>query len=139
MVTIPLKAATTTDAGAMSAADKARLDLLKEQLIDNSKAETLPADILSETSIVYEETKVTLEFEQNHCGSSDGYQPVTKERTISAATSTHAGVMSAADKTKLDEIVSLKGDIPPLSEEELDEILSDDSPSIMPPMSDFKE
>jgi hypothetical protein len=96
---------TTSVDGLMSKEDKTRLDLLKEQLIDNGKADTLPADILSDTSIVYEETKVTLEFEQNHCGSSDGYQPVTKERTISAATSTQAGVMSAADKTKLDGIV----------------------------------
>ncbi|MDD5855251.1 MAG: hypothetical protein PUC90_02795 [Prevotella sp.] len=98
--------ATTSANGLMSKEDKTRLDELKAQLLDNSKADTLPADILSDTSIVYEETKVTLEFEQNHCGSSDGYQPVTKERTISAATSTQAGVMSAADKKKLDGIAA---------------------------------
>lgn len=58
---------------------------------------------------------------------------------LPTATSNSAGVMSAADKTKLDEIVSLKGDIPPLSEEELDEILADDGPSIFPPVGDFEE
>lgn len=105
--TINIPAATPTTAGAMSAADKTRLDLLKEQLIDNGKAETLPADILSETNIVYEETKVTLEFEQYHCGSSGGYQPETKERTISAATETSAGVMSAEDKTLLTKIENI--------------------------------
>ena len=67
--------------------------------------------------------------------------PSTNVETINipAATESKAGVMSAEDKSKLDEIVALKGDIPPLTEEELDEILEDNGSSIFPPVGDFEE
>ena len=131
--------ATTSANGLMRAKDKSNLNLLKEQLIDNGKVDTLPTIIASETSIVRDRSKIIFDIEQYRQSFSDGYQPENVQRTFESATTTLAGLMSAADKTKLDEIVSLKGDIPPLTEEELDEILADDSPSIMPPVSDFEE
>ena len=57
---------------------------------------------------------------------------------IPAATTEQAGVMSAEDKSKLDEIVALKGNISPLTKEELDKILEDNGPSIFPPVGDFE-
>lgn len=65
--------------------------------------------------------------------------PSTNVETINipAATELKAGVMSSEDKSKLNEIVALKGDISSLTEEELDEILKDNGPSIFPPVGYF--
>lgn len=50
---------------------------------------------------------------------------------LRAATSTQAGVMSKIDKAKLDGIVAL-------TDAEIDAILADDGPSVMPPAGDFE-
>lgn len=51
---------------------------------------------------------------------------------IPAATSSAAGVMSKADKAKLEGIVAL-------TDAEIDAILADDGPSVMPPAGGFEE
>jgi hypothetical protein len=99
-----LSAATTTEAGVMSAADKRNLESLKEYLLDNSKAETLPRDLLTTPpSVKPQSDKVTLEFSGVRQSSSDGYQDdmIEGEVDIPAATAEKAGVMTAEDKDNL--------------------------------------
>ena len=105
-----LSAATTTTAGVMSAADKRNLESLKEYLLDNSKAETLPRDLLTTPpSVKPQSDKVTLGFSGVHQSSSDGYQDdmIEGEVDIPAATAEKAGVMTAEDKDNLDHLAHI--------------------------------
>lgn len=102
--------ATTEKAGAMSAADKKKLNKITDMGLN--QLDTLPNDLISDLKAVDADIdSVTIEFEQNHYGSSDGYQPETLEVVLPAATAEKAGVMTAADKGLLGQLRSIVGGI----------------------------
>ena len=96
---------TTDYSGLMSAADKQTLDQIKEGLISDGILDTLPSDILSDvTNVTQTNSRFTVEFDKYHHSTSDGYQPESMEVELPLATSSLAGIMSAADKEKLGNI-----------------------------------
>ena len=101
------KAATTAAAGLMSATDKAKLDGIAENA--NNYTYTLP----NATSSVLGGVKVgsnitvssgTISLTKANVTAALGYTPPTTDTTYVAATTSVAGLMSAADKAKLDGI-----------------------------------
>lgn len=94
--------------GLMSAADKQTLDQIKEGLISDGILDTLPSDILSDvTNVTQTNSGLTVEFDKYHHSTSDGYQPESMEVELPLATLSLAGIMSAADKSNLDEAYNL--------------------------------
>ena len=118
---VVLRAATSAQAGVMSAADKKNLDYYS-----NSRGNYL--EIYSDGRLYYTESAVNLG--EVYRGPLDNID--TTNVILNAATTKKAGVMSAADKVKLDGIAAL-------TDAEIDAILADDGPSVMPPAGDFKE
>lgn len=106
---IDIPSATTTNAGAMSAIDKGRLDDLYDEFgsIENpgNKLNSLPKNLVTgvdETS--RNASTVTINYKQSDLSAaSNSYaNPITKSQTIPAATQSAAGVMTATDKQNLD-------------------------------------
>ena len=102
-------AATTSTAGLMSATDKKKLDGIATGA--NNYTYTLP----NATSSVLGGVKIgsnitvssgTISLTKSNVTSALGYTPPTTNTTYSAATQSAAGLMSAADKKKLDGIAS---------------------------------
>lgn len=108
---IDIPSATTTNAGAMSAIDKGRLDSLYNEFgsIQNpgDKLDSLPNNLVTGIDATSRNTtSVTINYKQSDLSAaSNSYaNPITKSQTIPAATQSAAGVMTVADKTKLDGI-----------------------------------
>lgn len=106
---IDIPSATTTNAGAMSAIDKGRLDDLYNEFgsIQNpgDKLDSLPNNLVTGVDATSRNaTSVTINYKQSDLSAaSNSYaNPITKSQTIPAATQSAAGVMSAADKQNLD-------------------------------------
>lgn len=106
---IDIPSATTTNAGAMSAIDKGRLDDLYDEFgnIDNpgDKLDSLPNNIVTGVDATSRNAStVTINYKQSDLSvASNSYaNPVTKSQTIPAATQSAAGVMTATDKQNLD-------------------------------------
>lgn len=106
---IDIPSATTTNAGAMSAIDKGRLDDLYNEFgsIQNpgDKLDSLPKNLVTGVdSTSRNATSVTINYKQSDLSTaSNSYaNPITKSQTIPAATQSAAGVMTATDKQNLD-------------------------------------
>lgn len=106
---IDIPSATTTNAGAMSAVDKGRLDDLYNEFgsIENSgdKLDSLPNNLVTGMDATSRNaTSVTINYKQSDLSAaSNSYaNPITKSQTIPAATQSAAGVMTATDKQNLD-------------------------------------
>lgn len=106
---IDIPSATTTNAGAMSAIDKGRLDDLYNEFgsIQNpgNKLDSLPNNLVTGMDATSRNaTAVTINYKQSDLSAaSNSYaNPVTKSQTIPAATQSAAGVMTATDKQNLD-------------------------------------
>lgn len=106
---IDIPSATTTNAGAMSAIDKGRLDDLYNEFgsIQNpgDKLDSLPNNIVTGVDATSRNaTSVTINYKQSDLSAaSNSYaNPITKSQTIPAATQSAAGVMTATDKQNLD-------------------------------------
>lgn len=106
---IDIPSATTTNAGAMSAIDKGRLDSLYNEFgsIQNpgDKLDSLPNNLVTGVDATSRNaTSVTINYKQSDLSvASNSYaNPVTKSQTIPAATQSAAGVMTATDKQNLD-------------------------------------
>lgn len=106
---IDIPSATTTNAGAMSAIDKGRLDDLYNEFgsIQNpgDKLDSLPNNLVTGVDATSRNaTSVTINYKQsNLSAASNSYaNPITKSQTIPAATQSAAGVMTATDKQNLD-------------------------------------
>lgn len=106
---IDIPSATTTNAGAMSAIDKGRLDDLYNEFgsIQNpgDKLDSLPNNIVTGVDATSRNAStVTINYKQSDLSvASNSYaNPVTKSQTIPAATQSAAGVMTATDKQNLD-------------------------------------
>lgn len=106
---IDIPSATTTNAGAMSAIDKGRLDDLYNEFgsIQNpgDKLDSLPNNLVTGVDATSRNaTSVTINYKQSDLSAaSNSYaNPITKSQTIPAATQSAAGVMTAADKQNLD-------------------------------------
>lgn len=106
---VDIPSATTTNAGAMSAIDKGRLDDLYDEFgnIDNpgDKLDSLPNNIVTGVDTTSRNAStVTINYKQSDLSvASNSYaNPVTKSQTIPAATQSAAGVMTATDKQNLD-------------------------------------
>lgn len=106
---IDIPSATTTDAGAMSAIDKGRLDDLYNEFgsIQNpgDKLDSLPKNLVTGVDATSRNaTSVTINYKQSDLSAaSNSYaNPITKSQTIPAATQSAAGVMTATDKQNLD-------------------------------------
>lgn len=106
---IDIPSATTTNAGAMSAIDKGRLDDLYNEFgsIQNpgDKLDSLPNNLVTGVDATSRNaTSVTINYEQSDLSAaSNSYaNPITKSQTIPAATQSAAGVMTASDKQNLD-------------------------------------
>lgn len=106
---IDIPSATTTNAGAMSAIDKGRLDSLYNEFgsIQNpgDKLDSLPNNLVTGVDATSRNaTSVTINYKQSDLSAaSNSYaNPITKSQTISAATQSAAGVMTATDKQNLD-------------------------------------
>lgn len=106
---IDIPSATTTNAGAMSAIDKGRLDSLYNEFgsIQNpgDKLDSLPNNLVTGVDATSRNaTSVTINYKQSDLSAaSNSYaNPITKSQTIPAATQSAAGVMTAADKQNLD-------------------------------------
>lgn len=100
-------AATQSAAGLMSAADKKKLDGVAAGA--NNYTYTLPAATSSALGGVkigdnISNSSGTISLTKENVTSALGYTPPTTNTTYSAATASAAGLMSAADKTKLDNI-----------------------------------
>lgn len=68
------------------------------------KLDTLPDDIVTDVSALISDSKVTLSIDkEENTGTEDGYQPNSNDIEIGEATTTTAGVMSAADKKRLEQ------------------------------------
>ena len=84
----------------------------RRNFIETGVNDTMPRSLLTSViGVTPGSGAVTLEFDGVHRGSSDGYQPIPGgdgEMTLPAATKTAAGVMSAADKTRLDDTATDK-------------------------------
>lgn len=106
---VDIPSATTTNAGAMSAIDKGRLDDLYNEFgsIQNpgNKLDSLPNNLVTGMDATSRNaTAVTINYKQSDLSAaSNSYaNPVTKSQTIPAATQSAAGVMTATDKQNLD-------------------------------------
>ena len=106
---IDIPSATTTNAGAMSAIDKGRLDDLYDEFgnIDNpgDKLDSLPNNIVTGVDATSRNAStVTINYKQSDLSAaSNSYaNPIAKSQTIPAATQSAAGVMTATDKQNLD-------------------------------------
>lgn len=106
---IDIPSATTTNAGAMSAIDKGRLDDLYNEFgnIQNpgDKLDSLPNNLVTGVDATSRNaTSVTINYKQSDLSAaSNSYaSPITKSQTIPAATQSAAGVMTASDKQNLD-------------------------------------
>lgn len=106
---IDIPSATTTNAGAMSAIDKGRLDDLYNEFgsIQNpgDKLDSLPNNLVTGVDAMSRNaTSVTINYKQSDLSAaSNSYaNPITKSQTIPAATQSAAGVMTATDKQNLD-------------------------------------
>lgn len=106
---IDIPSATTTNAGAMSAIDKGRLDDLYNEFgsIQNpgDKLDSLPNNLVTGMDATSRNaTSVTINYKQSDLSAaSNSYaNPITKSQTIPAATQSAAGVMTATDKQNLD-------------------------------------
>lgn len=106
---IDIPSATTTNAGAMSAIDKGRLDDLYDEFgsIENpgNKLDSLPNNLVTGVDATSRNaTSVTINYKQSDLSAaSNSYaNPITKSQTIPAATQSAAGVMTATDKQNLD-------------------------------------
>lgn len=106
---IDIPSASTTNAGAMSAIDKGRLDSLYNEFgsIQNpgDKLDSLPNNLVTGVDAMSRNaTSVTINYKQSDLSAaSNSYaNPITKSQTIPAATQSAAGVMTATDKQNLD-------------------------------------
>lgn len=106
---IDIPSATTTNAGAMSAIDKGRLDDLYNEFgsIQNpgDKLDSLPNNLVTGIDATSRNaTSVTINYKQSDLSAaSNSYaSPIVKSQTIPAATQSAAGVMTASDKQNLD-------------------------------------
>ena len=106
---IDIPSATTTNAGAMSAIDKGRLDDLYDEFgsIENpgDKLNSLPKNLVTGVDATSRNAStVTINYKQSDLSAaSNSYaNPITKSQTIPAATQSAAGVMTATDKQNLD-------------------------------------
>lgn len=106
---IDIPSATTTNAGAMSAIDKGRLDDLYNEFgsIQNpgDKLDSLPKNLVTGIDATSRNAStVTINYKQSDLSAaSNSYaNPITKSQTIPAATQSAAGVMTATDKQNLD-------------------------------------
>lgn len=106
---VDIPSATTTNAGAMSAIDKGRLDDLYNEFgsIQNpgDKLDSLPNNLVTGMDATSRNaTSVTINYKQSDLSAaSNSYaNPITKSQTIPAATQSAAGVMTATDKQNLD-------------------------------------
>lgn len=106
---IDIPSATTTNAGAMSAIDKGRLDDLYNEFgsIQNpgDKLDSLPNNLVTGVDATSRNaTSVTINYKQSDLSvASNLYaNPINKSQTIPAATQSAAGVMTASDKQNLD-------------------------------------
>lgn len=106
---IDIPSATTTNAGAMSAIDKGRLDDLYNEFgsIQNpgDKLDSLPNNLVTGVDATSRNaTSVTINYKQSDLSTaSNSYaNPITKSQTILSANQTQAGVMTASDKQNLD-------------------------------------
>lgn len=106
---IDIPSATTTNAGAMSAIDKGRLDDLYDEFgsIQNpgDKLDSLPKNLVTGVDATSRNAStVTINYKQSDLSAaSNSYaNPITKSQTIPAATQSAAGVMTATDKQNLD-------------------------------------
>ncbi len=106
---IDIPSATTTNAGAMSAIDKGRLDDLYNEFgsIQNpgDKLDSLPNNLVTGVDATSRNAStVTINYKQSDLSAaSNSYaSPITKSQTIPAATQSAAGVMTASDKQNLD-------------------------------------
>lgn len=106
---IDIPSATTTNAGAMSAIDKGRLDDLYNEFgsIQNpgDKLDSLPRNLVTGVDATSRNAStVTINYKQSDLSTaSNSYaNPITKSQTIPAATQSAAGVMTASDKQNLD-------------------------------------
>lgn len=109
-VTIPSAAASTSAAGLMSAADKTKLNGIATGAEVNQNAfakvtvgsTTVEADAKSDTLTLAAGSNVTITPDATN----DKITIAATDTTYSAATTSAAGLMSAADKTKLDGIAA---------------------------------
>lgn len=106
---IDIPSATTTNAGAMSAIDKGRLDDLYDEFgsIENpgNKLNSLPKNLVTGVDATSRNAStVTINYKQSDLSAaSNSYaNPITKSQTIPAVTQSAAGVMTATDKQNLD-------------------------------------
>lgn len=106
---VDIPSATTTNAGAMSAIDKGRLDDLYDEFgsIENpgNKLDSLPNNLVTGLDATSRNaTAVTINYKQSDLSAaSNSYaNPIAKSQTIPAATQSAAGVMTATDKQNLD-------------------------------------
>lgn len=106
---IDIPSATTTNAGAMSAIDKGRLDSLYNEFgsIQNpgDKLDSLPKNLVTGVDATSRNAStVTINYKQSDLSAaSNSYaNPIAKSQTIPAATQSAAGVMTASDKQNLD-------------------------------------
>lgn len=106
---IDIPSATTTNAGAMSAIDKGRLDDLYNEFgsIQNpgDKLDSLPNNLVTGVDATSRNaTSVTINYKQSvlSAASNSYANPITMSQTIPAATQSAAGVMTATDKQNLD-------------------------------------
>lgn len=106
---IDIPSATTTNAGAMSAIDKGRLDDLYNEFgsIENpgDKLDSLPKNLVTGVDATSRNANtVTINYKQSDLSAaSNSYaNPITKSQTIPAATQSAAGVMTTTDKQNLD-------------------------------------
>lgn len=106
---IDIPSATTTNAGAMSAIDKGRLDDLYNEFgsIQNpgDKLDSLPNNLVTGIDATSRNAStVTINYKQSDLSAaSNSYaSPITKSQTIPAATQSAAGVMTSTDKQNLD-------------------------------------
>ena len=106
---IDIPSATTTNAGAMSAIDKGRLDNLYDEFgsIENpgDKLNSLPNNLVTGLDATSRNaTTVTINYKQSDLSAASNQyaNPITKSQTIPAATQSAAGVMTATDKQNLD-------------------------------------
>lgn len=106
---IDIPSATTTNAGAMSAIDKGRLDSLYNEFgsIQNpgDKLDSLPNNLVTGVDATSRNANtVTINYKQSDLSAaSNSYaNSIAKSQTIPAATQSAAGVMTATDKQNLD-------------------------------------
>ena len=99
-------AATTAAAGLMSAADKVKLNGIATSA-NNYSLPSATSSVLGGVKIgsnITTATDGTISISKANVTAALGYTPPTANTTYSAATTAAAGLMSAADKTKLDGI-----------------------------------